>query len=137
MLVLHHKERISPVSSDEFQQQHEWRKDPNMCKLPADPGNVADALLINLEDTLGIRVFEALITKISLDYLGGEMDVHTAIIERPDLFERALIGVLGCIGERILAHIWCLKLRKQFRLDPSLTYHKAGDLVRCIEGIRE
>jgi|SRR5690242_17614211 hypothetical protein len=108
-----------------------------MCKLTADPRNVADALLINLENTLGIRVFEALITEISLDYLGGEMDVRTAITERPDLFERAIIGMFGSIGERILAHIWCVNLRDQFGLDAGLRYHRAGDLVRCIEAIRE
>ncbi len=108
-----------------------------MCTLTADPVNIADALLRNLENTLGIRVFEALITKISLDYLGGEMDVRTAIIDRPDLFERAIIGMFGGTGERILAHIWCVNLRKQFRLDFDLVYHSAGDLVRCIEAIRE
>ena len=108
-----------------------------MCKLTPDPRDVADALLINLENTLGIRVFDALITNISLDYLGGEMDIRTAIIERPDLFERAIIGMLGSIGERILARIWCVNLREQFRLDPRLIYHNAGDLVRCIEAIRK
>lgn len=94
-------------------------------------------MLADLEDTLGIRVFEALVTKISVDYLGGEMDVRTAIIERPDLFERAFIAILGEIGERILAYIWCAKLCHKLNLGSLPMYQKAGDLTKCIEAIRK
>ncbi|AIF82409.1 hypothetical protein NTE_00327 [Candidatus Nitrososphaera evergladensis SR1] len=109
---------------------------PMIHKLIADTENIADALLINLEATFGTRVFESISAKISEEYLGGEMDIRAAIIYRPDLFERAFIGMLGDIGERILANIWCSKLREQFELDSSVTYHKAGDLVKCIQTIR-
>ena len=108
-----------------------------MTHLTPDAENVADVLLINLEGIIGTLAIDAIVEKISEEYLGNEMDICATIIRRPDLFERALIAILGEIGGRILAYIWCSKLCKQFRLDPSLTYQKAGDLVRCIEGIRE
>lgn len=90
---------------------------------------------MNLEEILGIRILEAVAAKISEDYQGGEMDIRYAIIHRPDLFERAFIGMLGDIDERILGHVWCSKLCEQFNLHPALTYHTAGDLIRCIEAI--
>ncbi len=64
------------------------------------------------------------------------MDVRTAIIHRPELFERGFIGIVGEIGENILRYIWCTELRKQFDLDSGETYETRGDLEKCMGGIR-
>jgi hypothetical protein len=106
-----------------------------MTHLTPDAENVADVLLINLEGILGTLAFDAIVEKISEDYLGNKMDICATIIRRPDLFERALIAILGEIGGRILAYIWCSKLCKQLNLGSALTYQKAGDLTKCIESV--
>ncbi len=94
--------------------------------------DVSDALLMNLEEVLGSKVFHTVSIVITRDYLGDEMDLQTAIINRPDLFERAFIGMTGDIGERILRHIWSSNLREQFGLEFEETYQGAGDLAKCI-----
>jgi hypothetical protein len=97
--------------------------------------DVVEALLMNLKDLLGGKVFHTISIVITRDYLGDEMDLRTAIMNRPDLFERAFIGLTGDIGERILQHIWCSKLREQFDLQFEETYQVAGDLAKCIRAI--
>ncbi len=103
-----------------------------MIQIDISKEEVVDALLMNLEDLLGSKVFHTISIVITRDYLGDEMDFRTAIINRPDLFERAFIGLIGDIGEKILQHIWCSKLREQFDLEFEETYQTAGDLAKCI-----
>lgn len=67
---------------------------------------------------------------IAEDYL-GEMDARTAIIERPDLFERAFVGLLGEAGKKILADI-CEGLCAEFLLDENAADLKTGDLAECM-----
>jgi hypothetical protein len=89
-----------------------------------------------MKEIFGIRVFDDIAAKITDEDFGGKMDIRTSIIIRPDLFERALIGILGEAGERILEYIWDSRLCNQFELDSSMTYHNIGDLAICIQAIR-
>lgn len=93
----------------------------------------ADLLLSRLESILEPDVFDILIDNMTAEYL-GEMDVRTAIVKRPDLFERAFLSVLGNAGEPILKII-CDEMRTQHRLKIA-PYSKAGDLVKCIKNIQ-
>lgn len=106
-----------------------------MIEVTASREQVADALVTELQFLLGTEVFSALSRTISRDFLGDEMDLRTSIIYRPELFERAFIGIIGDIGVGILEHIWYTKLRMQFDLDSSESYQIAGDLAKCIRAI--
>lgn len=107
-----------------------------MRKLQADAESVVDALILSLEAVFGVRVYEAIGRMLSEEYFGGEMDVRSALIHRPELFEKAFIGLLGDAGEKMLSEIWHSKLNDKFALDSSMTYRKAGDLVKCIYAIK-
>jgi hypothetical protein len=85
-----------------------------------------------LEFAFGATIFEALSEEISQEFLKGKIGVRTAIIHKPELFERAFIEILGEMGERILGCIWNSELRSKFSLDINLGYHEAGDLAKCI-----
>jgi hypothetical protein len=105
-------------------------------KLPGNPDNVAEVLLSSLENVLGIPTFEALAVEIHEEYLGKEIDIHAAIIYYPELFERAIMAILGEAGEKMLAYIWRSKLCKLLDLSSTPSYENAGDLVKCIAAIR-
>lgn len=92
---------------------------------------LVDAMLAKLEQILGSRVFNTLVAKIYQDYLGAEMQVRTAIIQRPDLFERAFTGMLGEMGERVLETVFH-RLHAELRLDSAIGYSKFGDLPKCM-----
>ncbi|MEO9364139.1 MAG: hypothetical protein ABI348_09585 [Nitrososphaera sp.] len=96
-----------------------------------DVETLAEAILGSLEKTFGPVVFPALMDIIAEDYL-GEMDAHTAIIKRPDLFERAFVGMLGEPGKKILADI-CEGLCTEFLLDREAAGLRIGDLAKCME----
>jgi len=97
----------------------------------------AEALFTNLESLLGPRVFDAIIEKISYEYLGDELGLGTAIIERPDLFERAFIGIFGEeIGQEILAKT-CERTKHELGLDKEaeyneITYSVKGDFAKFV-----
>lgn len=110
-----------------------------------DSEKVADAVLTDLHAVFGTRVFDTLVAMMVENHLGGEMDIRTAIMQRPDLFERAFIGILGEVGERILASVCnnTLPLMRQAELprdgtnnddDSSnvVAYSKAGDFAKYI-----
>lgn len=106
-----------------------------MNEVTADTEEVADVLLRDLQCILGTEVFSALSKLITRDYLGDEMDLRTAIIYRPELFECAFIGVIGAMGEKLLEYIWSSKLQEQFKLTSSETFQSVGDLAKCIRAI--
>lgn len=91
---------------------------------------LADAILDDLKSVFGPTVFSALMLMIADDFL-GEMDVRTAIMERPDLFERAFIGTLGTPGEKILADI-CEGLCTRFLIDRDVPGLDTGNLAKCM-----
>lgn len=95
-----------------------------------DVETLADVILASLKETFGPLVFTALMDMISEDYL-GEMDARTAIMERPDLFERAFVGMLGAPGKKILADI-CEELCAKFLVDRDAAGLGTGDLARCM-----
>jgi hypothetical protein len=88
---------------------------------------VVDAVLRSLRDFLGPRCFDAVMTRITEDYLHGETDIRAAIAKRPDLFERALIGILGEVGEIML-----VKVCAEIRFENNKHYSNPGDLARCL-----
>jgi CheY-like chemotaxis protein len=97
-----------------------------------DSATIAREILHNLEDTFGVRVFDALMMEISDNYLGREMDIVSAIKERPDLFDKAFVELLGEPGEKLLA-VACRNIGTKFGLDKNAVYSKCGDLARWIE----
>jgi hypothetical protein len=90
---------------------------------------LADAILINLQETFGWSVYDVLVKKITDDYLGNEMDIRTAIVQRPDLFERGFIGLIGPLAEKFLLDI-CDKIRLDFCLGDAIRYSKKGDFAK-------
>jgi hypothetical protein len=84
-----------------------------------DSEKMADAILVKLQTIFGARVFDTLAATIVEDHLGGEMDMRTAMIQRPDLFESAFIEILGGIGEKILAKA-CYEVQTQFHVDEKV-----------------
>lgn len=85
---------------------------------------------------LGISTFEIVSVEIYEEYLGGELDIHSAIIHRPELFERAIITILGESGQSMLAYIWRARCCRQLDLSFAPAYEKSGDLVKCIAAVR-
>lgn len=97
-------------------------------------GTAADAIKAYLERVFGTVVFDALKEHIEVEYL-GEIKVETAILERPDLFERAFLNVLGKVGVKVLADM-CDELREQLQLETNLGYSQKGDFARFMLAIR-
>lgn len=64
----------------------------------------------HLELLLGPHVFDAFVEEIVANYSDG-LDVRTVIVERPELFERALVNTMGISGSAILGEI-CHKICK-------------------------
>ncbi len=95
-----------------------------------DASELADLLLSHLEAVLGPSIFDALILWIANEYL-GEMEVRTAIIKRPDLFERAFIHALGEAGEQLLKNV-CTDMHTKYALQGS-RYVKKEDLAVYIK----
>jgi hypothetical protein len=102
---------------------------------PPTPEEVSEAVLAHLKSMLGPQVTAVLLRELQENYFGAEMDVRTAIADRPELFERAFAGVLGRAGQAILVII-CKKIHAQFSLDAGVTYSKFGDLARCMATVR-
>lgn len=98
----------------------------HLC-LSTEIPKVVDTVLRNLESFLGPRCYDVVIKRIEEDYLGGETDIRAAILRRPDLFERALIGLLGEMGEILL-----VKVCAEIRFENNRLYSSPGDLARCI-----
>jgi hypothetical protein len=97
-----------------------------------DVETLADAVFDSLKVIFGSTVFPALMEMIKEDYLGAEMDARTALVERPDLFERAFVGLLGESGKKILVDI-CEELCTRFLLDDKkATDLNTRDLAECM-----
>lgn len=99
------------------------------------PEEISGAVLMHLKSMLGPQVTAVLLKELQENYFGAEMDVKTVIAQRPELFERALQGVLGRAGQTILVII-CKKVHAQFNLDASMTYSKFGDLAKCMTTVK-
>ncbi len=84
-------------------------------------------MLQNIKDVLGPEVYDVIMTRIAEDYLDPEMDIRTAVMQRPDIFEGALVELLGQMGEILL-----VKMCQDIGLDDSLHYSRPGDLAKCM-----
>lgn len=94
--------------------------------------NAADMILKYLRDVLGDLVFDSLVYRIETEYL-GEMKIKTAILRRPELFERTFLDVLGGeAGVRILIDT-CNNVGK--RLDIDASYSSRGDFAQFMNTI--
>lgn len=102
-----------------------------MGPRPTTPEEIAGAVLTHLKSGLDPQVAAILLKELQGDYFGPEVDAKVAIAQRPELFKRALAGVLGMAGQAILVII-CKKIHAQFNLGADMTYSKFGDLARCI-----
>lgn len=102
---------------------------------PPTPEVISEAVLTHIKSMLGPQVTAVLLRELQENYFGSEMDARTVIVQRPELFEKALAGVLGRAGQAILV-IVCKKVHAQFNLDASMTYSKFGDLARCMAEVR-
>ncbi|AIF84313.1 hypothetical protein NTE_02259 [Candidatus Nitrososphaera evergladensis SR1] len=92
---------------------------------------IADAVLSGLKETFGWSVYDLLIKKITQNYLNNKIDIRTAIVEHPAVFERAFIGLIGPLGEKFLADV-CEKVQSELDLDHYATYSRVGDFAKYI-----
>jgi hypothetical protein len=105
-----------------------------------------------MEAIFGASVIHAVVKKIQEDYVGAEMTVAEVLANRPALFERAFLEIVGPrSGESVLAFVWKATL---YALElyyyppdspnseteglmpappPELEYAKKGDLAKCIK----
>jgi hypothetical protein len=95
---------------------------------------IADSILANLKEIFGWSVYDMLIRKITQNYLNNKIDIRTAIIEHPAVFERAFIGLIGPLGEKFLADV-CKEVKSELNLNHYATYSKAGDFEKYIIGV--
>ena len=91
--------------------------------------NIVDTLLQNLRDRLGEEVYIVIMKRVVKDYLGNNVDgIRSAIIQRPDIFESALVDLLGQVGRLLL-----VKACEDIRIENGLFYYsKPGDLAKCM-----
>ncbi len=92
---------------------------------------IAVAILANLKEIFGTAFYDLLTKKIVHDYLLDKVDVCSAIIAYPSVFERAFIGLIGPLGENFLVRA-CEKVQVDLGLDDSVRYSKIGDLEKFI-----
>lgn len=92
---------------------------------------IADAILANLKEIFGWNVYDILTKKIMQNYLNNRMDIRTAIIREPAIFESAFLGLIGPLGEKFLADV-CEKVQSDLALDRLATYSRIGDLERYV-----
>ncbi|HVT62035.1 MAG TPA: hypothetical protein VHD33_00910 [Legionellaceae bacterium] len=91
--------------------------------------NIADILLQNLRDRLGEEVYSVIMKRVVKDYLGNNTDdLRSAMIQRPEIFESALVDLLGQVGRILLA-----KACEDIKIENGLFYYsKPGDLAKCM-----
>jgi hypothetical protein len=97
---------------------------------------IADTILSNLKEIFGWSAYDMLTRKIMRDYLNNKMDIRTAMIEHPDIFERAFIGLIGPLGEKFLANI-CKKMQSDLNLSQDISYSKVGGFAKYIKAVRQ
>ena len=84
---------------------------------------------------MGTELFSALSKLVIRDYRGDEMDLLICIMHRPEVVERAFIGIIGVRDERIVEHTWSSRLQEQFKITLRETYQSQGDLAKCIRAV--
>lgn len=89
----------------------------------------ATLILSRLRLILGSRAFDAIIEEIKANYC-GVMDINTCISERPEVFERALVNIIGIAGSTILGKI-CDEIFKEHQ--PESSNFKPINLAGFIE----
>lgn len=92
---------------------------------------IADGILANMKEIFGSAFYDLLTKKIVHDFLLDKVDICSAIIEYPSVFERALIGLIGPMGENFFVNV-CEKVQAELGLDDSTSYMKGGDLAKFI-----
>ncbi len=92
---------------------------------------VANAILADMREIFGQGFYNLLTTKIARDYLNDKVDIRTAIIKYPSVFEQAFIGLIGPLGEKFLANV-CENVQHDLGLDDSIRYSKVGDFAKYI-----
>lgn len=87
-----------------------------------------EALLLNLEAILGKRAYAVVMRRVIDEYLRSREreDICTAIMKRPDIFESAMIDLLGHAGKILLRQSLAVTTLGSF------SYSKTGDLAKCI-----
>ncbi|MEO9364114.1 MAG: hypothetical protein ABI348_09455 [Nitrososphaera sp.] len=90
-----------------------------------------EAVLLNLKAILGKRAYAAVMTHVVDEYLGAkDEDIYTAIMKRPDIFESAMIDLLGHAGKILLRQSLAVTTLGGF------CYSRSGDLARCMAIIK-
>lgn len=88
-----------------------------------------------IESFFGPRVSDAFIKKMTGDYLGEEMSASEAITQRPDLFERAFIGMLGQRAGEATLTLVCKQAASALGLHDAIAtilYQREGDFARFV-----
>jgi hypothetical protein len=91
--------------------------------------DIIDSILQNLRDILGDEVYDVVMSRIISCYFGKAINVRTALAEDPELFESALLSLLGEMGKILLA-----KSLDEISAETigGQHYSKSGDFARYI-----
>lgn len=93
---------------------------------------LADAILHEMQSFLGRIVYDVVMTRIIDDYLGGDADLRKAILQKPEAFESAFLGLLGDMGAILLSKTLG---QIEFRSNHA-SYSKQGDFARYVTAIK-
>ncbi len=99
---------------------------------PPLPESVGGLIWINLRRILGSSCASLLAKKIIHDYFDDKIDIESAIMEQPSTFEKALINLIGPLGEKFLADT-CENIWEDLGFEDSARYTKIGDLERFVK----
>lgn len=92
---------------------------------------LAAEIVAKLEVDLGSESLNLIGKMITETYLGGEMDLRTAILERPAVVRRAFVEILGDVGEVLLMNA-CKNSYAKFGVDKSECCSEPGDFAKCV-----
>ena len=94
-----------------------------------------EAVLLNLKSILGKRAYVVVMTHVIDDYFGNikkeQEDIYAAIMKRPDIFESAMIDLLGYAGKILLRQSLAITTLGVF------SYSKNGDFVKCLATVKK
>lgn len=93
--------------------------------------NFSEALLLNLRAILGEKPYDVLMKRVAQDYFGSSKDIYSSVGNNPNLFESAIVDLLG--------HAGMILLRQSVIIATLGAYHftKVGDLAKCMAIISE
>lgn len=91
----------------------------------------AAAIISNLEGLLGKRAIASIQMEIEENYFGKELSLASALVQRPDLFEKAFMAILGSAALAIL-ELAINAATAQLDMGVIFAGLKPGGLAECL-----